>query len=225
MMDGGYPVARKLSIGVMSAVLIFASACTSVVEGEPKSDGSAGLPKGSLETLLLPREDFPDGSGTYEVVERPGDDGPRVKPVECNIFVNHDTVPFQQAAAQYEDGALRVDVVVGKGIADSFQTIEEKAGRCGSVKLDLDGIEGTGSVKMEKVTGASVDATATVFTGGLGMDGEQTVEITIKTLTAHPRGTTVTVKVLHAMEPWTSDNDKLALTLLNKQIDRVQKAP
>jgi hypothetical protein len=70
-----------------------------------------------------------------------------------------------------------------------------------------------------------VDAIAAVFTGGLGMDGEQTVEITVKTLTARTRGTTVTVKVLHAMEPWTSDNDKLALTLLNKQIDKVQQAP
>jgi hypothetical protein len=78
---------------------------------------------------------------------------------------------------------------------------------------------------MEKVTGAIVDAAATVFTGSLGMDGEQSVEITIKTLTAYPHGATVTVKVLHAMEPWTAENDTLALTLLNKQIAKVQKAP
>lgn len=225
MTDGGSPVARTLSISAISAALILVSACTSVVSGEPKSDGSPGLPKGDPAQLLLPRQDFPEGSGTYEVLERPGDDGPTVSPSECNMFVNHDTVAFDQAAAQYEDGSLRVDVVVGKGIADSFQTIQEKAGRCGSVTLDLDGIGGTGSVKTEKVSGASVDAIAAVFTGGLGMDGEQTVEITVKTLTAHPRGTTVTVKVLHAMEPWTSDNDKLALTLLNKQIDKVQQAP
>ncbi|MUM20087.1 hypothetical protein FZI91_21985 [Mycobacterium sp. CBMA271] len=218
-------MARTLSIGAISAALIFASACTSVIDGEPKTDGSPGPPTGDLDSLLLNRADFPAGSGTYKVVERPGDDGPQVSPAECNIFVNHDTVPFDQAAAQFEDGPLRVDVVVGRGITDSFQTIEAKAGRCGSVTLDLDGIGGTGSVKIEKVSGTAVEATEAVFTGGLGVDGEQTVEITIKTLTAHPRGATVTVKVMHAMEPWAPDNDKLALTLLNKQIQKVQKAP
>ncbi|MDM2399843.1 hypothetical protein [Mycobacteroides abscessus] len=216
---------RILPIGAISAALIIVSACTSVVEGEAKTDGSPGLPNGDPESLLLPREDFPAGAGTYEVLKQPGDDGPSVSPVECNIFVNHDTVPFEQAAAQYEDGAIRVDVVVGKGITDSFSALEEKAGRCKSVTLDLDGVEGTGSVKMGKASGATVDTTESVFSGGLGLGGEQTVEITIKTLTAHPRGATVTVKVLRAMEPWSSDDDKLALTLLNKQVVKVQNAP
>ncbi|SKW60063.1 Uncharacterised protein [Mycobacteroides abscessus subsp. abscessus] len=35
----------------------------------------------------------------------------------------------------------------------------------------------------------------------------------------------MTVKVLRAMEPWSSDDDKLALTLLNKQVAKVQNAP
>jgi len=218
-------VTRTLSIAAISTALIIVSACSNVVEGEAKSDGSPGLPKGDPASLLLPREDFPDGSGTYEVLKQPGQDGPTVSPVECNIFVNHDTVTFDQAAAQYEDGAIRVDVVVGKGIADSFASLQEKAGRCASVTLDLDGVGGTGSVKVEKVSATTVDTTATVFTGNLGVDGEQTVPITIKTLTAQPRGAAVTVKVLHAMEPWTSDDDKLALTLLNKQVAKVQNAP
>ncbi|MBB4856491.1 hypothetical protein HNP40_003910 [Mycobacteroides chelonae] len=218
-------MARILSVGAISAALILASGCTSVIGGEPRTDGSPGLPQGDPSSLLLPRQDFPDGAGTYEVLTQPGDDGPTVKPTECNIFVNHDTVPFDQAAAQYEDGALRVDVVVGKGIADSFTSIEDKAARCGSVTLDLDGVGGTGNVTMERVPGTTAEATESVFTGGLGIDGEQTVEITIKTLTAHLRGDTVTVKVMHAMEPWTSDNDKLALTLLNKQIAKVHNAP
>lgn len=218
-------MARVLHIGAISAALFIVAACTNVVDGEAKTDGSPGLPKGDPAKLLLPRQDFLDGSGTYKVLTQPGSDGPSVSPVECNIFVNHDSVPFEQAAAQYEDGAIRVDVVVGMGVADSFHTLEEKAGRCASVTLDLDGVEGTGSVKIEKVSGTSVDTVESVFTGGLGMDGEQTVELTIKTLTAQTRGATVTVKVLHAMEPWSSDDDKLALTLLNKQVAKVQNAP
>lgn len=225
MTDGGYSVTRMLSIGALSLALIFTSACTHVITGEPTTDGSPRPPTGDPAKLLLPRTDFPDGTGTFEVLERPGDDGPKVSPSACNMFVNHDTVPFRQAAAQYEDGPIRVDVVVGLGIAESLQSIEEKAARCGSLTLDLDGIDGTGSVKMEKVAGATVDATATAFTGSLGMDGERSVDITIKTLTAFPHGATVTVKVLHAMEPWTPDNDNLALTLLNKQVAKVQKAP
>ncbi|MEU9806887.1 hypothetical protein [Mycobacterium sp. NPDC050853] len=212
------------SIGTVLLSLLLTTACTNVIAGEPTTDGLPRPPKGDPANLLLPREDFPD-SGTFTEREQPDDDGPTVSPTECNRFVNHDTVPFNQASAQYEDGPLRVDVVVGLGITESFQSIEDKAGRCGSVTLDLDGIDGTGSVKMEKVTGATVDAAATVFTGNLGMDGEQSVEITIKTLTAYPHGATVTVKVLHAMEPWTAENDTLALTLLNKQVAKVQKAP
>lgn len=230
-----------LAVGASVIALAFTSACSKDSPDNPPAPQASShrpdapsdtLPTGPATGLLLTREDFPPGEGSFSVSDKAKLDKDaaekskpeKVSPPGCYEFISEGDGTYDRARAKYDSDTVMAESTVGLGIKQSFDDLEKRAKECASVQMEGDGVVMKAGVSIADLPGASTEAKLVKIAGTLGPEGDQ---ITVEThiATAHPRGTTVKVEVDQFMNPWTPADDALVLDLLNKQIAKVQKAP
>ncbi|MFD6197914.1 hypothetical protein ACFWE3_14545 [Mycobacteriaceae bacterium NPDC060252] len=230
-----------LAVGASVIALAFTSACSKESPSNPSATPSstqkaeeppAKLPVGPAIALVLNREDFPAGNGTFTVEDKlkldkdkAGKSKPeKVNPPGCYEFISEGDGDYDRAQAKYESDTVTAQSSVGLGIKQSFDDLAKRAQECASVQMEGDGVAMKAHVSIADLPGASVEAKLVKVGGLLGPEGDQ-IGVESHIAIAHPRGTTVRIEVDRFIDPWTPDQDTLVLDLLNKQIAKVQKAP
>ncbi|AGM26907.1 hypothetical protein MASS_0305 [Mycobacteroides abscessus subsp. bolletii 50594] len=234
-----------LAAGSTALVMTFTSACSHDSTDQQPTESSPStsiptastpevkLPTAALESLMLARTDYPEGNGKFLVQDKAAiqkDDAERpdpvVTPAICADVVNEDKKndKLDEARTKYSTETLDADSTVALGTDGSFAKAEEGAKKCPAVTFEMSGITVNAAVTFADVPGAAVEAKKLVLVGHATAAGQQ-VPIQSSILGAFPRGTSVKVSVTRTAEPWTAEDDALALALLNKQIAKVQEAP
>ncbi|MEU9806888.1 hypothetical protein [Mycobacterium sp. NPDC050853] len=230
-----------LAVGVSVIALAFTSACSKESPNDPRAvqastqksdEPSQKLPAGPATGLLLTREDFPAGNGTFSVADKAKLDKDKAEkskpqtviPPGCYEFISESDGDYDRARAKYDSDTVMAESSVGLGVKQSFDDLQKRAKECASVQMAGDGVEMKANVTVADLPGASVEAKLVKIDGTLGPEGDQ-ITVVSHFAVAHPRGTTVRVEVDQFMNPWTASDDALVLDLLNKQIAKVQKAP
>ncbi|MUM24353.1 hypothetical protein FZI91_21980 [Mycobacterium sp. CBMA271] len=230
-----------LAVGASVMALAFTSACSKDAPSNspvPESSSqkpeepSTKLPAGPATGLILTREDFPAGEGSFTVEDKlkldkdkTGKSKPeKVNPPGCYEFISEGDGDYDRAQAKYESNSVTAESSVGLGIKQSFDDLAKRAKECESVEMEGDGVAMKAHVSIADLAGASAETKLVKVAGFLGPDGDQ-IGVESHIAVAHPRGTTVRIEVDRFIEPWTPEQDTLVLDLLNKQIAKVQKAP
>ncbi|WP_083336140.1 hypothetical protein [Mycobacteroides saopaulense] len=230
-----------LAVGASVIALAFTSACSKESPDNPPApssssqkpdEPSAKLPEGPATALLLTREDFPPGNGTFTVEDKLKLDKEKtdkskpekVDPPGCYEFISEGDGDYDRARAKYDADTVTAESSVGLGIKQSFDELARRAKECASVQMEGDGVAMKANVSVADLPGASVESKLVKVGGLLGPEGDQ-IGVESHIAIAHPRGTTVRIEVDRFIDPWTPEQDALVLDLLNKQIAKVQKAP
>ncbi|KRQ20269.1 MULTISPECIES: hypothetical protein [Mycobacteroides] len=230
-----------LAVGASVIALAFTSACSKESPSESPAPSSSTqkadeptvkLPEGPATALLLTREDFPAGNGTFTIEDKLKLDKDKadkskpekVNPPGCYEFISEGDGDYDRARAKYDSDTVMAESSVGLGIKQSFDDLAKRAQECASVQMEGDGVAMKAHVSISDLPGASAETKLVKVGGLLGPEGDQ-IGVESHIAIAHPRGTTVRIEVDRFIEPWTPEQDALVLDLLNKQIAKVQKAP
>ncbi|AGM26906.1 hypothetical protein MABM_31180 [Mycobacteroides abscessus] len=233
-----------LAVGASVIALAFTAACSRESRETPSdpavsssstpqsAEPTVKLPVGPATALLLTRDDFPAGNGTFTVEDKPtldqektGKSKPeKVDPPGCYEFISEGDGDYDRARAKYDADTVMAESSVGLGIKQSFDELAQRAQECASVQMEGDGVAMKAKVSIADLPGAAVESKLVKVGGLLGPDGDQ-IGVESHIAIAHPRGTTVRIEVDRFIDPWTPEQDTLVLDLLNKQIAKVQNAP